>query len=77
MLKLQYFSHLMQRDNSLEMTLMLGKTEGNRRSGQQKMRCLGTITDSMDRNWSEIGEMVEDRGTLCVSVHGVAESDTT
>ena len=49
MLKLQYFSNLMQRDNSLEMILMLGKTEGNRRSGQQQMRWLGTITDSMDR----------------------------
>ena len=55
---------------------MLGKTEGNRRSGQQKMRWLGTITDSMDRNWSEIGEMVEDRGALCVSVHGVAQGQT-
>ena len=50
MLKLQYFSHLMQRDNSLEKTLMLGKTEGNRRSRQQQMRWLGTVTDSMDRN---------------------------
>ena len=50
MLKLQYFSNLMQRDNSLEKILMLGKTEGNRRSGQQQMRWLGTITDSMDRN---------------------------
>ena len=50
MLKLQYFSHLMQRDNSLEKTLMLGKTEGNRRSRQQQMRWFGTVTDSMDRN---------------------------
>ena len=61
-LKLQYFGHLMQRANSLEKTLMLGKTEGKRRSGQQRMRWLESITDSVDMNLSKLWQIVEDRG---------------
>ena len=75
MLKLQYFDHLMQRADSLKKTLMLGKTEGKRRRGQQRMRWLDSIRDSMNMNLSKLCEMVEDRGALHATVHGVAELD--
>ena len=74
MLKLQYFGHLMQRTNSLEKTLMLGKIEGKRRRRRQKMRGLDNITDSMDMNLHKLWEIVEHRGAWHVAVHGVTKS---
>ena len=72
-LKLQYFGHLILTADSLEKTLMLGKTEGRRRRGQQRMRWLDSITDSMGMNFSKLWETVEDRGAWRVAVHGVTE----
>ena len=76
MLKLQYFGHLMRTANSLEKTLMLGKAEGKRRRGQQKMRWSDTTTNSRDMNWSKLWEMVKDMESWHATVHGITKTQT-
>ena len=75
-MKLQYFGHLMQRANSLEKTMMLGKIEGKRRRGPQRMRWLDGITDSMNMNFSKLWEILKYREAWCATIHGVTKSQT-
>ena len=75
-LKLQYFGHMMRRADSLEKTLMLGKIEGRRRKGRQRMRWLDSITDSVDMSLSKLQEIVKEREAQCAVVHGVTKSQT-
>ena len=75
-LKVQYFGHLMQRADSLEKTLMLGKIEGGRRRGRQRMRWLDDLIDSRDMSLNKLRDMVKDRDAWCAAVHGVTKSQT-
>ena len=76
MLKLQYFGQLVRRADSLEKTLMMGRVEGKRRRGQQRMRWSDSITDSVDMNLSQLQDIVKDRRAWCAVVHGVAKNQT-